>query len=123
MRKFATVLSVLAAFASAGTTSSNDNGCLCYALPQQFDAILEFNRTSKHMQVVDRNCNILNTTNYNALGNLQSTIDYEDGPTFGDRPVLSLEEAVFLDITTYLEIRNTTIKAFPQQWPSKLTTL
>ncbi|KAG9402798.1 hypothetical protein AC1031_006347 [Aphanomyces cochlioides] len=68
-------LAVWAALAAAAGPSVNYN-CPYFDLDDAYPAIREFNRAGGHFQVVDRNCTVLNTTDYQAVGSFLGY--YED---------------------------------------------
>ncbi|KAH9144649.1 hypothetical protein AeRB84_011407 [Aphanomyces euteiches] len=113
-------------FTGHAVTAQVNVDCPYFDLQDSYDSILEYNRTDSTFHIVDRSCNVHATTSslpnggYQAIGNLQGVSD--DTLAFGNTPILTLEKAIFPDLTRLL-LDNTTIKAFPQTWPPKLQSI
>ncbi|KAF0723153.1 hypothetical protein Ae201684_017900 [Aphanomyces euteiches] len=113
-------LASLGVYAGLAVASVNYN-CPYFDLDAAYPAIREYNRDKRQFQVVDRNCTVLNTTKYQAVGSYLGY--YEDALSFGSQPVLTFLKASFPDTITFFEVKNTSLKAFPLNWPPKLAQL
>ncbi|CAK4096759.1 unnamed protein product [Aphanomyces euteiches] len=120
-------LASLGVYAGLAVASVNYN-CPYFDLDAAYPAIREYNRDKRQFQVVDRNCTVLNTTKYQAVGSYLGY--YEDAlyklaviKSFGSQPVLTFLKASFPDTITFFEVKNTSLKAFPLNWPPKLAQL
>ncbi|KAG9402780.1 hypothetical protein AC1031_006329 [Aphanomyces cochlioides] len=113
-------------FTGHAVTALVNVDCPYYDLQDSYDSILEYNRRDITFHIVDRSCEVHGTTSYlpnggyQAIGNLHGVSN--DALTFGNTPILTLEKAVFPDLTRLL-LDNTSIKAFPQKWPPKLRSI
>ncbi|KAH9157555.1 hypothetical protein AeRB84_000597 [Aphanomyces euteiches] len=106
---------------TSGADDEKNYNCPYYDLPEPYNAIYEFSRDKRDFQTVDRFCNVLNTTQYNAVGNCQGYLD--DTIYLHDQPFISLAKAVFGDNITLLNFQNTSLKAYPLNWPTKLANM
>ncbi|CAK4618842.1 hypothetical protein LEN26_012869 [Aphanomyces euteiches] len=121
MQSISLALVVLASLAVVTECSLN---CAYIDFPNAYNAILEYNRSNAKFQIVDRQCNVVNTSfnqpsgNYQAVGNVQDFFD--NSLSFYNTPVVSFEKATFSQSLESLLLYNITIKAFPPSLPLKL---
>ncbi|CAK5014105.1 unnamed protein product [Aphanomyces euteiches] len=109
-------LASLGVYAGLAVASVNYN-CPYFDLDAAYPAIREYNRDKRQFQVVDRNCTVLNTTKYQAVGSYLGY--YEDAlyklavikpqadlcRSFGSQPVLTFLKASFPDTITFLYVQ------------------